>query len=80
MNITTDMIIRHCANCDSTLAGNHFQEWLPILQAGTKVKLQDDKSYLDVEYVQKGLNCRTCIKNEVEQTVVMVVFKWQKGE
>ena len=80
MNTTKHMIIRHCIRCDATTQGNHFQEWLPILQAGTKIKLYDDKPYLDIEYVQEGLNCGTCIKNEVEQTVIMIVFKWQKGE
>ena len=80
MNITKDMIIKHCINCDSTLAGNHFQDWLPILEAGSKAKLTDTKAYLDLEYIRRGLNCGICIRNGTKETVIMVVFKWQKGE
>ena len=80
MNTTQNMIIRHCIRCDVTDMQNHFQEWLSILQAGTKVKLKGDKPYLDIEHVQEGLTCGTCIKNEIGQTVIMVVFKWSTGE
>ena len=78
MNITKDMIIKHCINCDSTLAGNHFQEWLPILEAGSKAKLTDTKAYLDLEYIRRGLNCGSCVRNGIEETVTLVVFKWHE--
>ena len=80
MNITKNMIIKHCANCDSTLAGNHFQEWLPILEAGSKIKITDSTPFLDLEYIQRGLNCGTCIRNEIKETVTMVVFRWYEKE
>ena len=74
--MTDKMIIRHCIKCDATPVGNHFQEWLPILEAGTKVKISDNQKHLDLEYIQKGLNCGTCMRNETGETVIMVVFKW----
>jgi len=75
------MIIKHCIRCDATTEGNHFQEWLPILQAGSKIKIMDDDNvFLDLEYVKEGLSCGTCMKNEIGQTVIMVVFKWKNSE
>ena len=79
MNSTKNMIIRHCIRCDTTSHKNHFQEWLLILQAGSKIKLSDDKPYLDIEHVQEGLNCKTCMTNEIGETVIMVVFKWYQN-
>ena len=75
------MIIKHCINCDATAQGNHFQEWLPMLEAGSKVKIQDDaRVFLDLEYVKTGLNCAVCLRNKNGETVTMVVFKWSKEE
>ena len=81
MNKIKTMIIRHCIKCDATMeGGNHFQEWLVILQAGSKVRVSEEVPHLDVEYVQEGLNCGTCLKNEIGETVTMVVFRIQDGE
>ena len=76
--MTKNMIIKHCTNCDATLAGNHFQDWLPILEAGTKIKIHDVVPYLDMEYIKTGLNCGNCLRYKIEGTVTMVVFKWDK--
>ena len=78
MNKTISMIIKHCIKCDATTeGGNHFQEWLTILKAGTVVKFTDDEPFLNLEYIQEGLHCPDCLKNEMGETVIMVVFKWQ---
>ena len=80
MNMIQKMIIRHCIKCDATTEGNHFQEWLRLLQAGTKLTIGEVKRHLDIEYMQEGLNCGTCMKNEIGETVIMVVFQWVTGE
>tara|TARA_Y100001951_G_C11128307_1_gene176771 strand:- start:10 stop:252 length:243 start_codon:yes stop_codon:yes gene_type:complete len=80
MNTTQNMIIRHCIRCDATLQGNHFQEWLVILKAGTKTKLHDTKPHLDMEYIQEGLRCETCHRQGIDDSVIMVVFKWGSKE
>ena len=76
--MTKNMIIRHCNQCDATKEKNHFQEWLPILQAGTKVKISDIRPCLEMEYIRTGLNCATCLRYKILETVTMVVFKWDK--
>ena len=80
MNTTQSMIIKHCIKCDATKDGNHFQEWLKILRAGSKVSIHDTQPHFDLEYIQEGLDCPTCRKNEIQETVIMVVFKWVTEE
>ena len=76
MNTTQNMIIKHCIRCDATLQGNHIQEWLSILKAGSKLQIQDKVPYLNMEYIQEGLRCETCHRQGIDNSIIMVVFKW----
>jgi len=70
--VNKTIFIIHCSRCDTLGQEDTFLEWLQILIIGTKVKIADGGTHVDLKHVLSELQCKICNNNLVTQ----VIFEW----
>ena len=74
--MTKSLTVLHCSSCDGFREVDNFMEWLPILEAGSKMEVSETQPYLELKSIQRELDCRNCLGMNIWGTVTMVVFSW----